>query len=327
VLAQLDGVQLPARAWEREVLPARIAGYDASMLDMLCLAGEVAWARLSTGPTQVVGATQIALFLREHADAWLALRPEGHSTLDHPVLERLRTHGASFAHDLAAACGLSMDDVHQALAELVAAGWVSSDGPGGLRRIIGAEAAGTRRPGADGRWFALPASTGMSRDAAVERLAWTLLRRYGVVFRRVVLRQTSGVPWRELATIYRRLEARGEIRGGRFVSGMSGEQFALADAVERLREIRRTGPDDRLITISAADPLNFTGILTPGDRIRATTGSRVVYRNGVPIAAMEGDLLKPLAEEAPEPAETTAAAAAGRRAPVVSGYAGRGSRS
>jgi len=295
VLAQLDGVELPARAWEREVLPARIAGYDASMLDMLCLTGEVTWARLSTGPTQVVGATQIALFLREHADPWLTLRPEGAATLDHPVLARLRTHGASFAHDLAAACRMSVDEVHEALAELVAAGCVSSDGPGGLRRIIGAGTAGTRRLGADGRWFALPASTGMSRDAAVEHLAWTLLRRYGVVFRRVVLRETSGVPWRELATIYRRLEARGEIRGGRFVSGMSGEQFALPDAVDRLREIRRTGPDDRLITISAADPLNFTGILTPGDRIRAATGSRVVYRNGVPVAAMEGDLLKPLA--------------------------------
>ncbi len=299
VLAQLDGVELPARAWEREVLPARIAGYDSSMLDMLCLTGEVAWARLSTGPTQVVGATQIALFLREHAEAWLALRPEGAAAIDHPVLERLRTHGASFAHDLAAACRMSVEEGHGALADLVAAGCVSSDGPGGLRRIIGAGAAGTRRPGADGRWFALPTSATVSRDAAVELLAWTLLRRYGVVFRRVVLRESSGVPWRELAAIYRRLEARGEIRGGRFVSGMSGEQFALPEAVERLREVRRTGPDDRLITISAADPLNFTGILTPGDRIRATTGSRVVYRNGVPVAAMEGEALKPLAAVAP----------------------------
>jgi ATP-dependent Lhr-like helicase len=300
VLAQLDGVELPARAWEREVLPARIAGYESTMLDMLCLTGEVAWARLSTGPAQVVGATQIALFLREHADAWLSLRPDGGTANDHPILERLRTHGASFAHDLAAACHMSADGVHSALADLVAAGRVSSDGPGGLRRIIGPGAAGARRLGANGRWFALPASTETSRDAAVERLAWTLLRRYGVVFRRVVLRETSGVPWRELAAVYRRLEARGEIRGGRFVSGMSGEQFALPEAVERLREIRRTGQDDRLITISAADPLNFTGILTSGDRIRAIAGSRVVYRNGVPVAAMEGDELKPLARVDPQ---------------------------
>jgi len=144
-----------------------------------------------------------------------------------------------------------------------------------------------------------------------------------VVFRRVVIPEASGVPWRELAAAYRRLEARGEIRGGRFVSGMSGEQFALPEAVERLREVRRSGPDDQLITISAADPLNFSGILTPGDRIRATTGSRVVYRNGVPIAAMEGDLLTQLAEVESAVAETAAAAAAGRRVPVVTGYVGR----
>jgi ATP-dependent Lhr-like helicase len=323
VLAQLDGVELPARAWEREVLRARIERYEPAMLDMLCLAGEVGWARLSTGPTQVVGATPIALFLREHADTWLALRPEGTATIDHPVLERLRTSGASFAHDLAGACRMTVDEVQAALAELVAAGCVSSDGPGGLRRIIGASAAGARRPGADGRWFALPVSTEISRETAVDVLAWTLLRRYGVVFRRVVIREASGVPWRELAAVYRRLEARGEIRGGRFVSGMSGEQFALPEAVERLREVRRSGPDDQLITISAADPLNFTDILTPGDRIRATTGSRVVYRNGVPIAAMEGDLLKQLAEVESGVAETAAAAAAGRRVPVVTGYVGR----
>jgi len=294
VLAQLDGVELSARAWERDVLPLRIAGYDPSMLDMLCLTGEIGWARLSTGPTQVVGATPIALFLREHADAWLALRSENEApAVEHPVLDRLRTHGASFAHDLGPACGLTMDQVQAALADLVAAGCVSSDGPGGLRRIIGASAPTARRPGADGRWFALAASPTVSREEGVELLAWTLLRRYGVVFRRVVLRETSGVPWRELAAVYRRLEARGEIRGGRFVSGMAGEQFALPDAVERLREIRRSGQDDRLITISAADPLNFTGILTPGDRIRATTGSRVVYRNGVPVEASEGESVSP----------------------------------
>ncbi|MBI3048570.1 MAG: DEAD/DEAH box helicase [Acidobacteria bacterium] len=323
VLAQLDGVELPARAWERDVLPARLDRYDPAALDILCLTGEVAWARLSTGPTQVVGATPIALFLRQHADAWLALRPERTAPIEHPVLDRLRTHGASFAHDLAAACQMSVEEAHAALAELVAAGCVSSDGPGGLRRIIGASSSGSRRAGGDGRWFALPTSVDVSRDAAVEILAWTLLRRYGVVFRRVVSREASGVPWRELAAVYRRLEARGEIRGGRFVSGMSGEQFALADAVERLRETRRSGPDDRLIAISGADPLNFTGILTPGDRIRATAGSRVVYRNGVPVAAMEGDVLKQLADVEPDVAAAAAAAAAGRSVPVVTGYVGR----
>ena len=247
VLARLDGVELPARAWERDVIAARVERYDPATLDMLCLTGRVGWARLSTGPTQVVGATPIALFLREHADAWLALRsvrlkPDptsdteattdvgaGLSRLDvgagfsRLVLDRLRSHGAAFVLDLATACEMTEDQVHSALAELVAAGLVSSDGFAGLRSLIG-----TRRDSA-GRWFIVrpPSRPGASgearpsdipREAAVETLAWTLLRRYGVVFRRLLARQAAAVPWRELAYVYRRLEARGEIRGGRFVS-------------------------------------------------------------------------------------------------------------
>jgi ATP-dependent helicase Lhr and Lhr-like helicase len=329
VIAQMDGVELPARAWERDVLPARVAGYTPSLLDTLCLAGEVAWARLSTGPTQVVGATPIALFLREHADAWLSLRAESVATVvsgfsrtgADRILDRLRSHGASFIHDLASACSLTVDDVRSALAELVAAGCVSCDGPAGLRRIIGAPST-TAGAHSEGRWFAL-GSPATPRAAAVETLAWTLLHRYGVVFRRVLAREAAGVPWRELTSIYRRLEARGEIRGGRFVSGMSGEQYALAEAVERLREVRQSEPDDRLVTISAADQLNLTGIITPGDRIRVASGNRVVYRNGVPVAAMEGDMLRTLAELEPAIAAEAAAAAAGRRVPVISGYVGR----
>jgi ATP-dependent Lhr-like helicase len=153
-----------------------------------------------------------------------------------------------------------------------------------------------------------------------------LLRRYGVVFRRLLAREPSVAPWRELVRVYRRLEARGEIRGGRFVAGMSGEHFALPDAVERLREVRRTPPDDRLVTISAADPLNLTGIVTPGDRVRTVAANRVVYLRGVPVAAMEGDMLRVLAPVDPSIAPAAAAAAAGRRVPVLSGYVGRISR-
>ena len=330
IMQQMDGVELPARAWERDVLPSRVAGYSPALLDTLCLGGEVAWARLSTGPTQVVGATPIALFDREHFTTWLALRSdvdntagsaEGGAAVSTLVLDRLRSHGASFAHDLASACSLTTDEVRTALAELVASGHVSCDGPAGLRRIIGASsAAGTGH--SEGRWFARPAPT-VSRAAAVETLAWTLLHRYGVVFRRLIAREAAAVPWRELAGVYRRLEARGEIRGGRFVSGMAGEQYALPDAVERLRETRRSGPDNRLMTISAADPLNLTGIITPGDRIRVATGNRVVYRNGVPVAAMEGEMLRTLADLEPSAAAEAAAAAAGRRVPVLSGYIGR----
>jgi ATP-dependent Lhr-like helicase len=334
VIAQLDGIEVPARAWEREILPARIAGYESNLLDMLCLTGEVSWARLSTGPTQVVGATPIALYLREHAEAWLTLRSQELDVMTDAdpasadagrVLDRLRSHGASFAHDLASACGMRIGQVHEALTQLVAVGSVSSDGAAGLRRVIGSTpwSTGAHRAGPDGRWFALRESGEVPRDVAVETLAWTLLHRYGVVFRRVLTREASGVPWRELVAVYRRLEARGDIRGGRFVSGMAGEQFALPDAVERLREMRRSGTDDRLLAISAADPLNLTGIITPGDRIRTAQGNRIVYRNGVPITAMEGDQLKRLADVDPATAAEAAAVAAGRHVPVVTGYVGR----
>jgi ATP-dependent Lhr-like helicase len=139
----------------------------------------------------------------------------------------------------------------------------------------------------------------------------------------MLARETTAVTWRELVHVYRRLEARGEIRGGRFVGGMSGEQFALPDAVERLREVRRTAPDDRLVIISAADPLNLTGIITPGDRLRTVAGNRIVYLRGVPVSAMEGDMLRQLAPVDSSMAPAVAEAAAGRRVPVLSGYVGR----
>ena len=338
LLAQLDGVELPARAWERHVLPARLERYEPSLLDMLCLSGEVGWARLSSGPTQVVGATPIALFLREHADDWWILRRNdpGSDLLSLPaeitpgvisesarrVLDHLQTRGASFVQDLKLACDLTFDSCRDALAELVAAGLVASDGFAGVRAIVNQSSA---RRGADtsGRWSVLRSASSPSREDATRALAWTLLNRYGVVFRRVLARETTGVPWRDLARVYRTLEARGEIRGGRFVSGMSGEQFALPDAVDRLRELRRSGPDDALITISAADPLNLTGIITGSERLRTAAGNRIVYRNGIPLAALEGDMLRTFAEVDPAIAADVATAAAGRRVPVFSGYVGR----
>jgi ATP-dependent Lhr-like helicase len=406
VMTQLDGVELPARAWERDILPRRLDRYEASMLDMLCLTGAVGWARFgrperssrsarpddargvddghanvqaitSVAPpptgkyvepvrqlrpagdsvglpalragvdvltdenwsrnqafkavkaSNVVGATPIALFLREHADAWLAVASRGSLDTDalgtsaKQILEHLDTRGASFAHEIAAATGIKGDDYRGAIAELVAAGLVTSDGFAGLRGMLGGSAGVARQADASGRWSTLRFDASVTREAAIETLAWTLLRRYGVVFRRLLTRETTAVTWRELARVYRILEARGDIRGGRFVSGMSGEQFAMPDAVERLREIRRSGEDDRLLTISAADPLNLTGIVTPGERIRAVAGNRLVYRNGIPVSAMEGDMLRTLGEVDPAIAADVAAAAAGRRVPVVSGYVGR----
>jgi ATP-dependent Lhr-like helicase len=304
------------------------------MLDMLCLTGSVAWARLSSGPTQVVGATPIALFLREHADHWLALSPAAQTikVCATGVLDHLREHGASFANEIAAACNLDDEQLRTAIADLVAAGAISSDGFAGLRAIIGTSPnyspARLNRGEASGRWFVIRNESRIpnpeSRPAtAIETLAWTLLRRYGVVFRRLLTRESLDVPWRELARVYRRLEARGEIRGGRFVTGMSGEQFALPDAVERLREVRRSHTDDRLITIGGADPLNLVGIITGDERLRASASTRIVYRNGVVVAAMEGDMLRTFGDLDPEIASDAAAAAAGRRVPVVAGYVGR----
>jgi ATP-dependent Lhr-like helicase len=154
--------------------------------------------------------------------------------------------------------------------------------------------------------------------------ARALLARYGVVFRQLLVRETNAVAWRELTAVYRRLEARGEIRGGRFVSGMTGEQFALPEAVERLREVRKSNRDGRLMAISAVDPLNLTGILTSGERIRSITSSRLVYRDGIALAAMEGDYLRPLTEIDPAVAGRLASVLAGRRLPpVTSGFVGR----
>ena len=314
VVAQLDGVELPARAWERDVLPARVDRYEPAMLDMLCLTGDVAWARLSSGPTQVVGATPIALYMRAARPTRVQDRDSTYSESASVVFEHLRTRGASFATEIATGCGLDEEAVRAALTELVAAGAVSSDGFAGLRTIIG-----TRPTTATGRWFLV--NTG--EEPAVEAVAWTLLRRYGVIFRRLLARETTSITWRELVHVYRRLEARGEIRGGRFVAGMSGEQYALPDAVERLREIRRTPADNRLVTISAADPLNLTGIVTPGDRLRTVAANRIVYLHGVPVSAMEGDMLRVLAPVEAARAAAVAEAAAGRRVPVVSGYVGR----
>ena len=176
-----------------------------------------------------------------------------------------------------------------------------------------------------GRWSALAADTSpAARESALDLHARVLLKRYGVVCRRVLAREANAPPWRALVGVYRRLEARGEIRGGRFVSGLSGEQFALPDAVERLREVRRTARDGALVTISAADPLNLCGIVDAGERVRAATANTVVYRDGVAVAALEGDYVRPLAGVALDEASAVTRALTGRNAPpVVSGFVGR----
>jgi ATP-dependent Lhr-like helicase len=332
VIAALDGYELAAGAWERAVLPARLDRYEPSMLDMICLSGEAGWARLSPAhlqgspPPSLVPATPIALFVREHACAWQTLRiPEEDPPLGeaaHGVLSMLRSKGASFFGDLASGCSLDAGQLRHAIGALVACGLATSDGFSGLRALVwassGRPAQQDRRSNFAGRWTAIVAGAeDVTRDEAVELQAWSLLRRYGVVFRRMLTRETNAATWRELARVYRRLEARGEIRSGRFVTGMSGEQFALPDAVERLREVRRVPADGGLVTISAADPLNLTGIVTAGERIRTAGRNRIVYRDGAPLAALEGAFVRELAPIEPGIAADVSRALRARRVPAL----------
>jgi ATP-dependent Lhr-like helicase len=340
IVTALDGYESAASAWERAILPARLDRYDPSMLDMLCLAGEAAWGRLSVAgasraplaatatpaPPSLVPATPVALFLREHAAAWRSLRPYDEeapplSDAARSALAVLRSRGASFFADLVRACELDADQLRHAIGALVACGLVTSDGFSGLRALVwasrGRPAHHDRRSTFAGRWTAVDLNgDAVPRDEAVELQAWTLLRRYGVVFRRLLTRETNVASWRDLARVYRRLEARGEIRGGRFVTGMSGEQFALPDAVQQLREVRRIAADGALVTISTADPLNLAGIVTAGERIRTATRNRIVYRDGMPIAVREGDFVRELAPIGAEISADVARALNGRLALV-----------
>jgi ATP-dependent Lhr-like helicase len=230
------------------------------------------------------------------------------------VREVLEQRGAIFFHELVAASGVLTTHVEQALAELAGLGMVTSDGFSGLRALITPSSkrkplgSGRRRHRtvafgfeSAGRWALLRDGSGVTEPERVELIARALLRRYGVVFKRILAREPSAPSWRDLIQVYRRLEARGEIRGGRFVTGMSGEQFALPEAVSQLRAIRRRAGADNLVALSAADPLNFTGILTPGERVPAVGRNRILYRDGVPVLALEGGEAKALAPDEPAP--------------------------
>jgi ATP-dependent Lhr-like helicase len=344
---QLSGYPAAAVAWERAILPARMDPYEASLLDTLCLTGELAWARAAAPASEVadvVAATPIAILPRELAGLWLVSQSEGGERVPEMALDDacrgaldvLRVRGALFGHEIGSACGFDDEGLKRVLGRLVAAGLVTSDGFGGLRLLLhgSSRAIASGRDRVAGRWSLLsslryrgPGAPGVNAELgtqALELRARTLLRRYGVVFRRLLTREAGMPPWRDLCYFYRRLEARGDIRGGRFVAGVSGEQYALPDAVERLRETRRTPPDRRLITISASDPLNLAGILTAGERVRVQASSRILYQDGVPLATLEGDYVRPLTEVPAAVASQVATALAGRVVPsVVSGYVGR----
>jgi ATP-dependent Lhr-like helicase len=309
VLQELEGCAVPAGAWERDILPLRVRQYLPQVLDKLCAAGRIAWYRAAeaTGmelapATAPVRSTPITLVGREALTHWqkrldAPVSMEGLSPRAQKVLESLREHGASFFNDLLHDTGMLRTELEQGLGELVTRGRVTSDSFAGVRALITSKKRREklrqyRRPLTDvddtGRW-SLPrraAAAGDSQalgDPAVDHIARVLLRRYGVVFRKLLERESGLPPWRELFYVYRRLEARGEIRGGRFVSGFAGEQFALPEAADLLRSVARDAAVDR-VSISAADPLNLVGIVTPGDKVPALSGNRVLFEQGVPVA-------------------------------------------
>ncbi len=311
ILEQLEGMEAGAAAWEADVLPVRMEGYDPSWLDQLCVSGRVTWSRRSpsTGrASSPIRTSPIAFTRRERVRTW-----RFRSVSDEPLssdatltLEMLRRSGACFFDDIVRETGLLPTQTQEALGELVSLGSVTADGFTGLRALLapdqkrprrGRRAAAAYSMEAAGRWTVLPKAP---EEHDVESVAWALLRRWGVIFRRVIDREGDLPPWYALLRVYRRLEAQGLIRGGRFVGGFAGEQYALPEAVTALRKARRKPKTGELISISAADPLNLVGILTPGPRVAATPKNRILFRDGVPIAFREGSETHFLEEPADE---------------------------
>jgi ATP-dependent Lhr-like helicase len=302
-IEQLQGFELAAGAWESEVLPARVSGYEPAWLDELCLSGEVVWGRLAPRDAGATPTKAALITLARRRDLpWLLAGPaedagdDGLSEEARAVLAALQRLGASFFDELVGPSGKGRAEVEDGLWELCATGRVTGDGFAGLRALIEKSARksepwrvgrlrGGAAPVASGRWALLRAPERAPEAEAMEATARQYLRRYGVVFKDLLGREPHAPPWRELVRVYRQLEMRGELRGGRLVASVVGEQFALPEALEALRAVRREAKTGEVVRVSACDPLNLVGVLTPGARVPAHLGSWVTYRDGVPISA------------------------------------------
>jgi ATP-dependent Lhr-like helicase len=327
VVAQLAGFEAAASAWEPHLLRARLAKYEPELLDRLCLSGAVSWGRLSPHPRLAHGGelerrriiptsvAPISIFPREESE-WLRAvfhddaTPHGSdpfaqlSSVAQDLRRALHERGASFFADLVRMTSHLPTEVEEGLWELVAAGLVTADGFDNLRALMdprrrraeGRER--SRRPRhAAGRWSLLrnvidrPLSALSTQHFPADPVARQLLRRYGVVFRDLLARESLVQSWRDLLVQYRRMELQGEIRGGRFVSGFTGEQFALPEAVESLRAARKRntlGAASHDIKLSASDPLNLAGVILPGPRVPAVPSNFVVFRDGAVVRSMIG---------------------------------------
>jgi ATP-dependent Lhr-like helicase len=290
-IRQLEGYEIPAAAWEAQILPRRIAGYKPEYLDRLCYSGEVMWGRISPHPALVPNDQErkrrvrptklapIALLARSDADELIArsddYAPEGLSTAAREVLSAIERRGAPFFAEIVRDTKRMPAEVEEALWQLVAAGLVTADGFDALRSLIdakrrlGEKGLRARPRSSSGRWARLVSVT---RRIDPDLFARRLLNRWGVVFRDVIARESLAPRWRELLLVLRRMEARGEIRGGRFVASIVGEQFALPDAIDALRAARRDGNGETIIAVSAYDPLQVVNTLLPeANRLALTT--------------------------------------------------------
>ncbi len=332
IVAQLEGFEAPAAAWESDLLPARVDDYEMSWLDELCRSGRIAWARLRPPATDdgrpaagaSLRAAPVLLLPRPTIATWtrLAPRPGAERRLSaraERVLRLLETQGASFVDEIGDAARLLRSELEDALGELAMHGLVRCDSYAGLRALL---LPPSRRAGASGRahrhaslsgiedagrWTLAGRSEEAPKPGDVEHVARILLRRYGVVCWRLLEREAPWLPpWRDLIRVYQRLEARGEIRGGRFIAGLSGEQFALPEAVALLRQSRRRpAAGTEWVCVSAADPANLLGGILAGARVPRVPGARVLYRDGLPFATRAGDRIEWL--QTPQPEERTLA--------------------
>jgi ATP-dependent helicase Lhr and Lhr-like helicase len=320
-IGQLQGLDIPTICWERDILPLRIESFKREWLDELCLTGEVAWGRLhppardperSRPMASITRVAPVSLFLREDLP-WLlqsatATHREDLSSPSLEVLELLEANGAMFAADILGATRLLPTQLDDILGELVARGFLTADGFSGLRNLVRESSTHESTVGMSpklsrlirrrrssqsvGRWSLWRSEPTQPDRAAVqenvEHWAWQLLRRWGVVFRDLLEREAGAPRWFELVRVYRRMEARGEIRGGRFIKGVAGEQFASSETVLALRKLRDEPSRVEVVVAAAADPVNLAGIITPGTRVPSQAGNRVAFVNGVLAADWQG---------------------------------------
>ncbi|MFT3781988.1 MAG: crosslink repair DNA glycosylase YcaQ family protein [Nibricoccus sp.] len=347
-----DGLELPAAVWEPQVFATRIEDYDPQWLDQLCLTGRAGWGKLSPPISgqdlrllNPVKTTSIAIFIRENLAGWRRLvgEPAGgkFSSDAAKVFETLNNRGASFFAELVRQAEILPTRVEQCLSELVVQGWVTSDAFEGLRALLvpekkrehfGAGSHARRHRTITslenaGRWTVLNraeshAASESEREKAVEQFTRCLLRRYGVIFRRLLDYESLKVSWYEVIRVCRRWEAVGELRGGYFVSGVSGEQYALPEAVSLARSLRRSEKTGELVMIGAADPANLSGFRGSGERIPAIAANRILFRDGVALAALKAGEIVILNAEANELARPALEAAlrVGRMTPALRRY-------